>query len=82
MKLIIHSLFKTKRMYTFTNKMLERLNPFLREMVSRMSDYLYESQLDSDCMGALFRVFRAINQRETWAMNCMFVLFVCLFVFF
>ena len=51
--------------------MLERLNPFLREMVSRMTDYLYESQLDSECLGALFRVFRAINQRETWAMNCM-----------
>nr|XP_027194180.1 nose resistant to fluoxetine protein 6-like [Dermatophagoides pteronyssinus] len=68
-KHINETIERLNRMYTFTNKMLERLNPFLREMVSRMSDYLYESQLDSDCMGALFRVFRAINQRETWAMN-------------
>ncbi|KAH9491201.1 hypothetical protein DERF_015932 [Dermatophagoides farinae] len=53
-KHINETIERLNRMYTFTNKMLERLNPFLREMVSRMTDYLYESQLDSECLGALF----------------------------
>lgn len=50
--------------------MIERLNPFLREMVSRLTEYIYESRLSSECMGALFRVFRAVNERKPWALSC------------
>lgn len=57
-------------MYAFSNQMIERLSPFFKEMVSRISDFVYESQLDSECMGALFRIFRALNQRKSWALNC------------
>ncbi|KAF7494136.1 Nose resistant to fluoxetine protein 6 [Sarcoptes scabiei] len=68
-KHINETIERLNRIYTFSDKMIERLNPFLREMVSRLTEYIYESRLSSECMGALFRVFRAVNERKPWALS-------------
>ena len=57
-------------MYNFSNQIIEKLNPFFREMASRVTDFLYEAQLDAQCLGSLFRIIKGLNQRKPWAISC------------
>lgn len=50
--------------------MFEKMRPFIREMGLRIVDFLVESQLDPECMGALFRVINALSKRQLWATSC------------
>lgn len=64
------TILRLNRMYNFSSKMLENLNPFFREVASRFTDFVYESELDPECMAALFKVVAGLRQRKPWAMSC------------
>lgn len=57
-------------MYNFTQQMVQKLSPFIKEIGLRITDFMYETDLDPECMGAMFRVISALNQRKPWASNC------------
>lgn len=64
------TILRLNRMYNFSSTVLDNLNPFFREMASRFSDFVYESELDSECMAALFKVMGGLRERKRWAMSC------------
>ncbi len=39
-------------------------------MASRVTDFLYEAQLNPPCLGSLFRIIKNMNDRKPWALSC------------
>ena len=57
-------------MYNYTAKLRDNWTPFIREFSSHLSDILYESQLEANCMASLIKVMSAMNDQKPWALSC------------
>lgn len=68
-KHINETIERINRMYNFSNQIVTKLNPFFREMASRVTDFLYEAQLNPPCLGSLFRIIKNMNDRKPWALS-------------
>ncbi len=55
---------------------MDNMMPYLRQIGLHLSEYLYEAQLEPDCMGALVKLSTAIGNQKPWAMNCKYFLFI------
>ncbi|CAG2102496.1 unnamed protein product, partial [Medioppia subpectinata] len=61
------SIVKFKRLDQFQKNVTKKLDPIMKRVAPRLSEFLFYIDLPSDCMTALARVGQAIRAQETWA---------------
>jgi hypothetical protein len=54
----------------YSTKVFDKITPFAKRLGSRMSDILFEIDLQPECLKSVFMIMDGIRRGELWALRC------------
>lgn len=61
---------RIKRLHQYQQNVTRKIEPILKRVMPRLSEFLFYIDLPSDCMVSLVRIGQAAKDGERWAMKC------------